>query len=136
MSIRTSVVCHYCGALSELVTGDVIYPNRQDLAHKYFYRCSPCKAYVGCHPPADENGKGGNGDGTVPLGILAKTELRKLKSQTHAIFDPLWKDIMPRKRAYRLLANQLNIDIDDCHIGLFDEEMCRRAIDICSNGLE
>ena len=33
-----------------------------------------------------------------------------------------------REAAYKWLAEQLNIPIDDCHVGLFREGRCREAI--------
>lgn len=44
-----TVKCDYCGKDAELVTGDVIYPHRSDLAPLKFWRCEDCEAYVGCH---------------------------------------------------------------------------------------
>lgn len=121
-----------CGAFSVLVGGDVIYPHRPDLYGKKFWHCAPCDAYVGCHPAVGKNGKGGKGDGTVPLGRLAGPQLRRWKQNVHALFDPLWKSgQMRRKQAYRWLAEQLSIDFKDCHVGMFDVETCKRAVQIC-----
>jgi len=121
-----------CGSFAALVDGSVIYPHRPDLHQKKFWQCAPCDAYVGCHPPAGKNGKGGQGDGTVPLGRLANAELRRWKSKAHEAFDPLWKNKgMHRKKAYQWLAKQLGIDAEDCHIGMFDVELCKRTIGAC-----
>lgn len=114
-------ICPYCGKKSHLADGTVIYPHRPDLAKKLFYRCTPCGAFVGCHP------------GTItPLGRLANAELRKAKQAAHAAFDPKWQggDIR-RQRAYAWLAEQLGIPREDCHIGLFDEALCQRVIEAC-----
>ena len=43
------VACPYCGKRAKIVTGDVIYPHRKDLADQKFHLCTPCEAYVGCH---------------------------------------------------------------------------------------
>lgn len=124
------VKCPYCpGRQAECVDGTTIYPHRPDLAHKRFWRCPGCGAYVGCHPPATSP-KGGIGDGSVPLGRLANAELRKLKSLAHAAFDPLFRDgPMTRRQAYRWLAKELGISEDRCHIGEFDVHDCRRVIE-------
>lgn len=116
-------VCPYCQCDSQQVTGREVYPHRPDLHHKHFYRCTPCDALVGCHP------------GTIiPLGRLANAYLRKLKSQAHACFDPLWKEQgIPRGKAYTMLAKGLNIAQEDCHIGMFDEELCKRTIQLCNS---
>ena len=113
------LLCHYCFRKPELVGGDTIYPHRPDLYEKKFYLCRPCDAYVGCHPGTTE-----------PLGRLANAELRKAKQAAHAAFDPKWKGgDMKRKEAYAWLATQLGIDFNDCHIGMFDVETCRRVVD-------
>lgn len=116
--MQQNPVCPYCNKLSELVKGDVIYPHRRDLFWKYFYICHPCDAYVGCHPHS-----------TKSLGRLANKELRKLKSEAHSLFDPVWKSgLMTRKSAYKELANRMQIDVNLCHIGMFNEEQCRQVI--------
>lgn len=52
----------------------------------------------------------------------------------HAEFDPIWRDgLVGRKEAYAWLASQLGIHTDVCHIGMFDEEMCRKVAEICKN---
>ncbi len=118
------VICHYCGNETELVTGDVIYPHRNDLKNKKFYLCRPCSAYVGCHPNTDK-----------PLGIVANAELRKAKSKAHAVFDPIWRNrkLMKRSEAYKWLAESLAIDRSECHIGMFNLDMCKRVVDLVIN---
>ncbi|MDY6884041.1 MAG: zinc-finger-containing protein [Pseudomonadota bacterium] len=117
------VLCHYCKAPAKLTNGKSIYPHRRDLHKLKFWQCQPCDAYVGCHR---------NGDGTAPLGRLANAELRKAKSAAHRAFDPMWRDgKVKRTEAYRWLAEQLEIDVKQCHIGMFDVEMCERVIEIC-----
>lgn len=116
------VTCNYCQQPAQLVDGDTIYPHRPDLYALKFWYCSPCGAWVGCHK------------GTIsPLGRLADAELRQAKQAAHAVFDPLWQDgrFNSRRRAYQWLAGQLGIDVNDCHIGMFDVETCRRVVEIC-----
>ena len=115
------VICPYCNKEAELVTGDIIYPHRQDLYEKSFYLCEPCNAYVGCHNGTDE-----------PLGRLANAELRQAKMWAHKFFDAIWKSgKMKRKQAYEWLADKLEIEIEDCHIGMFDIDMCKKVVEIC-----
>ena len=111
-------ICPYCGKFSKLVTGEQIYPHRKDLFNMSFYSCQPCDAYVGTHK------------GTIkPLGRLANKELRIAKSAAHRAFDPLWKyGDMKRKEAYKWLAEVLSINVKDCHIGMFDIEMCEDVV--------
>ena len=113
------VLCPYCRDWAHLVRGDRIYPSRADLADLWFYLCSPCDAYVGCHS-----------DSTRPKGRLANAELRQARVDAHAAFDPLWKSgDMRRGDAYRWLAGQLGIPRKKCHIGNFDVARCRRVVE-------
>lgn len=124
-----NVTCDYCHRPVALVKGNVVYPHRPDLFSKWFWRCAACDAHVGCHPPAKNNGRGGVGDGSVPLGRLANAELRKAKSAAHAAFDPMWKSGgMSRTQAYAWLAKALGISEANCHIGMMDLDACRAVV--------
>lgn len=119
--MRKDVICPYCDQPARFVNGSTVYPHRPDLHHKAFYVCEPCEARVGCH---EATGK--------PFGRLANAELRRLKIDAHAAFDPLWKHgPMKRTQAYAWLARRMNIAKDDCHIGMMDEAQCRRVIEVC-----
>lgn len=84
------------------------------------YYCKACQAYVGVH-------KGTN----KPLGILANAELRGWKKRAHFYFDRLWKSkIMTRAQAYKWLSEQLNKNIAQTHIGMFDVDDCKRVVDV------
>jgi hypothetical protein len=116
-----TVVCDYCGNGAQLVTGREVYPHRPDLYAKQFYQCKPCDAMVGCHPGT-----------TKALGRLANAELRRAKIYAHAAFDPIWKSgCKKRSSAYAWLADQLGINHQDCHIGMFDVDMCMRVVEVC-----
>lgn len=117
-------ICPYCGAAAEKVTGDIQYPHRNDMGKKFFWRCVPCQAWVGCHIGTDR-----------PLGRLADAELRTWKRRAHDAFDPLWRTTAHRRRntgartrAYQALAHALGIPAADCHIGMFDIDLCRRTV--------
>ena len=117
--------CPYCGAEAKRATGGALYPHRRDLHDKRFWRCVPCQAWVGCHPNSDR-----------PLGRLANATLRKAKMAAHAAFDPRWKQADDKRRArraaYAWLSDQLNVPKEECHIGMFDEGMCARVVDVCT----
>lgn len=116
------VNCDYCGQPAECVTGADVYPHRPDLAKKIIWECKPCDARVGCHPGT-----------TSPLGRLANDQLRALKVEAHAKFDPLWQSgQMKRPDAYAWLASELEIEKSRCHIGYFNEDMCERVIEVCN----
>ena len=121
-----TLTCPYCGYPAEITTGARVYPQRRDLAGLPFWHCASCDAVVGCHP------------GTmVPLGTLANKATRRLRAEVHRVFDPVWKfkrfsGHMPRVRAYEWLAAELGITVAECHVGMFDDRMCRRAIEVCA----
>lgn len=114
------VICPYCTKQAKLVTGDKIYPHRNDLHRLAFFLCEPCNAYVGTHK------------GTLkPLGRLANARLRSLKQSVHRNFDPIWKRrFLTRKEAYTWLAKEMDISKKDCHVGMFDEKQCVLALAI------
>lgn len=129
-------LCMHCGKVARKTSGGEIYPHRLDLHSRCFWKCDPCGAYVGCH-------KGTN----RPLGRPANEELRSARIRLHNDrLDPLWANAdkcgiyepengsarwkirsRARGRVYAYLAHELGISIDDCHVGLFDVETCRRA---------
>lgn len=119
--------CPYCQAAAELVGGDVIYPHRPDLASKFFWRCAPCDAYVGCHP---------TGDFKTPLGRLADAELRREKMKAHAAIDPYWRQgRLRRGEVYAKLAFLMNLPKNQAHIGMFDVAQCKAVQDLGKNTL-
>lgn len=118
--IITGKVCPYCGSETEYVDSKIVYGR----SYGMIYRCQPCEAYVGVHDGTDR-----------AKGRLADRELRKLKIRVHKEFDELWMDKRfigvvkeARKQAYQLLALRLGIPEKYCHIGMFDDQMCKKAI--------
>jgi hypothetical protein len=127
--------CPYCN--SDIIYVDSIKIYRR--SHGMIYLCSDyplCMSWVGVHPGTH-----------YPLGRLANKELRKLKKIVHSWFDPIWKYLLKsniinpntnelfwkheaRNDTYKWLAFKMNIKIDDCHIGMFDIEQCKQAIEI------
>lgn len=122
--MSTDVICPYCKADAELVTGREIYPHRSDLFRLKFWRCKPCGAYTGTHKDSKRH---------APKGRLANAELRKARIEAHTSFDPLWKDggIYNRKEAYRWLRDTLGMERQP-HIGFMDVEQCMRVVELCS----
>lgn len=114
------VVCDYCQRPASLVDGSVLYPHRPALRRKWFWRCEPCQAWVGCHEGAKH----------TPLGRLANAELREVRHGAHALFDPLWMSgTMSRSDAYAWLASELQMETALCHIGWMDVADCHRVMD-------
>ena len=122
------VICPYCQNDAKFVTGRKIYPHRPDLFNKRFYLCEPCGAYVGTHRGTK-----------APLGRLADQELRQWKMKAHAAFDPLWQvssSLRSRRRSscYKRLAKAMNINAQECHIGLFDVDQCKQVVELIKSG--
>lgn len=119
------VVCPYCGADTVLIKGSLLYGSNSDASDLNFWICWPCDAYVGCHRGDSE----GWDCGTKPLGTPAKKELRMARAELHGSFDKLWTEgRMRRTNAYSWLAKRLGISVDECHIGMFDVDTCKRAM--------
>lgn len=123
-----SLDCNYCKRPSRLVDHKEIYGKS---APKLYWFCEDCDAYVGCHPASDANGKGGVGDGTVPMGTLANSTLRRMRMKAHGAFDPFWKKQgWTRTQAYSWLANSLALPRGKCHIAMMDNTLCQQVQDL------
>lgn len=120
------VTCPYCGNLAELVTGGAVYGQHRigaAVTHRYFWRCVPCSAYVGCHPNTKR-----------ALGTLADKPTRAARAEAHVAFDRQWVGRGPGARgaAYAWLAGQLDLPEDRCHIGMFSVDECKRVVEVCA----
>lgn len=115
----SKVTCPYCTKSAEFMESSAtLYAGRD---YGPVYVCMPCEAWVGCHKGT-----------TKPLGRLANRELRTWKIRAHRAFDPLWRELkMGRSGAYKMLAARMGIPKKKCHIGMFDIDQCRQAIEIC-----
>lgn len=110
--------CTMCGAPAAYVNNSVLY-GRSFGEWPYLWHCqnAECGASVGVHPGTDK-----------PLGTFADKATRQARIAAHAAFDPLWKDgSMKRKDAYAWLAERMGIDVNDCHIGMFDKAQCEQV---------
>ena len=131
--IFSAKICPYCNCETKLVTGEVIYPKmvntvpRPNYLDKKFYVCTKNPDhYVGTY-----------NDNKTSLGRLADSELRKMKMNAHAAFDPLWKKgdkrIFPsRHKAYNWLSEKMNLPLEYTHFGMFTIEQCKEAIKYCN----
>ena len=119
--MKCALTCRYCGSPTIITLGDKIYPHLPQFHCSKYYLCPKCGAYVGSN---SATGK--------PLGEVADKQLRAKRQQTHKIFDELWKSgRTSRSKAYKWLSNKMGLSSKDCHIGLFDEELCQKVINIC-----
>lgn len=84
------------------------------------YVCIPCDARVGTH-----------GKGKTPLGTMANANLRELRKLCHARFDVRWKTgKVSRSKAYKQLAEMMDLSPDKAHIGMFDETQCKKLLSL------
>jgi ssDNA-binding Zn-finger/Zn-ribbon topoisomerase 1 len=91
-----------------------------------FWSCSrwpQCDGLIGCHPGTD-----------YPLGIPADANTRKLRVLVHDKLDPLWKQCRnrstARRREYAWLGEALGLSEAECHVAMFDAEICKRALEV------
>ena len=113
---QRKVYCPYDGERAEFVDSKVVYGK----SYGMIWRCPKCDARVGVHKGSDQ-----------PLGRLADKELRNMKQKVHGVFDKLWEEGMSRSEAYKWLAIQMDITREECHIGMFNLDRCRQAIEHC-----
>lgn len=117
--------CPECGLPARLVNSAVIYGGR---SYGNAYVCAnypECDCYVGCHGNAEKPSE-------RPKGTLAGPDLREWRKAAHEAFDLPWKSGGAKRREmYAWLADALGMTADECHIGLFDVETCKRVIAVC-----
>jgi len=128
--MKSKVICPYCRKPALLKTREdigLIYGKEKD---KYLWVCEPCDARVGTH----------KGKKHEPLGTLADEQLRKTRIELHGVFDAIWTADMfknsitrnkARSRAYAWLSKKIELPIEQTHVGMFNYEMCKKAIEIC-----
>lgn len=115
--ILAGLVCPYCGRKTELIDSAEIYHGK---TYGWMYICRPCDAYVGCKTGKKES-----------LGRLANAELRKYKQAAHDVFDLIWQDNhISRTEAYTWLSQQLGLDRDFTHMGMFNVDQCKQVIEL------
>ncbi|KKM67368.1 hypothetical protein LCGC14_1471740 [marine sediment metagenome] len=129
MADKAAPTCPYCGDKALLKDSVEVYGGRS-FGRMWICKNYPkCDSYVGLHPGT-----------TRSLGRMANKELRTAKKKAHAAFDRLWKykiksSFCNKKAArgagYAWLAEELNIDPHECHIGMFDIELCKRVMKLC-----
>lgn len=106
---RRMIWCCGCqrDVLARLTGGAEIYPHRQDLDDKPFWRCDACGNYVGCHHKRQQR--------TLPLGTIPTSHVRRLRKQLHDQLDPLWRRKQyGRDELYGLISRRLGYEF---HIG-------------------
>lgn len=116
ISIYNGSVCPYCKCLTKYVHSEVVY-GKGIKDYGMIYHCQPCHAWVGVHKGTSQ-----------ALGRLANGELRKAKNEAHKAFDIIWsQNYMTRTEAYEWLSDELDIDPEYCHIGMFNVATCKKV---------
>lgn len=120
-------ICNICGGHVIYASNSMIYGKEYGSGKMYY--CTKCGAYVGTHEPRPEEA----------LGILGNKEMRDMKMKCHKLFDRKWqneptskKRHIARRNAYKWLADELKISVEDCHFGYFDMNMLNKAYEILS----
>ena len=112
--------CNLCGGKVILCSNARIYHGREYGSGLCYY-CRSRGAYVGTHKPRPQEA----------MGLLADEPMRRGKKMCHALFDPLWQGKEPARRArveaYRWLAGEMGIALEDCHFGYFNIHQLRQA---------
>ncbi len=117
--INKGLLCPYCLNLTEYVDSSIIYGK----SYGMIYLCKRCDAYVGVHRGTSK-----------ALGRLADKKLRHWKKEAHKYFDNIWmrkKCSGARVQGYKWLTCELDIQESLCHIGMFDIDRCKKAVEIC-----
>lgn len=112
--------CRYCAGQVKLINNSKIY-GREYGDWPFMYRCEDCHAYVGLHPNTD-----------VPLGTVATHQLRKDRMASKDLFHKVkHAKGLSRTLAYQWLAGKLDIPVEQCHFGWFEQDDCVRVVGIC-----
>lgn len=117
-----AINCH-CGSPAHLQSNSVLYGKEYGNGKAYICdRFPACRGSVGVHP----NGK--------PLGSIPDDETKGLRRQLHATIDHLWMNRPHNQRkkyrgkVYGWLRHITGMTAEECHIGNFDEDTCRRVL--------
>lgn len=117
--LPTPTACPYCGGAVKIVNNAEIYGAAYG-KWPWMYACEKkgCDAHVGMHPET-----------AIPLGTLARKELREARKSAKNLFQGLWMNggMMNRTEAYSWLADKMNIPYAACHFGWFTIEQCAEA---------
>lgn len=113
-------ICPYCKKETRIIDSIRVYKKK---SYGLISMCVPCGAYVGVHK-----------DTIIPLGRVAKKDLREARKETHSYFDRIWKNgYMDRTDSYKWMSEQLNIPFEFTHIAMFSKVTCMRVSKLSKN---
>ena len=65
---------------------------------------------------------------------LADRETHEARKAAHAAFDPIWRNgLMSRGKAYKMLAQEMGLTREQCHMKLMTAEQAIRVPTIAGN---
>lgn len=107
--------CNLCGGL-------VIFnkASKDKSVSGFVYYCTNCHSWVGTYQHRPD----------IAYGPLADFNTRKKRADAHHWFDKLWSKHEDRENLYTQLAQEMGIERNECHFGMFDEAQCDKAIEI------
>lgn len=118
--------CRYCNGVVAITHHRAIYRGRTYGDWPWVYRCEDCEARVGMHPTTN-----------LPLGTLADAALRDVRNDCKKPFEQLWRGgQLGRTQAYKWLAKAMGKSLAQCHFGLFEEQECMTAHQLCLDKLQ
>lgn len=97
---KAVIYCCVCEQLRscQLVTGAEIYGPGTGYDWARFFQCPECGGYVSTSRTGE------------PLGTIPTKEIRALRSQIHAVIDPIWRSgTLRRGEVYKRMARALGI---------------------------
>ena len=117
------MLCPYCHKEAKWCENKEIYGRNYGKSYMCYW-CKDCDAYVGCH-----------NNTTREMGTMAKKELRELRHSCHKQFDKFWMRMrgsnkQRRNLAYDWLSSVMKIHPQLAHIGKFNEEQCKKLLEI------
>ena len=118
--------CPYCGKNVVFRSADGV--SKENKFNTMLYVCSDypkCDAYVRVKPGTKR-----------PMGTLADSNLRALRTEAHFYFDQLHESgAMTKQQAYQWLAYKVSAPLSQAHIGYMREYYCQRVIEECKKWL-
>lgn len=83
-----------------LTNGKEVYPHREDLWDKPFWKHDVCKGHVGCHHKTNNP--------TAPLGYIPTQEIKNYRRRIHLTIDHIWSNAKDPKKMRKLIYKDIS----------------------------
>lgn len=124
LSSPIPTMCPYCGGSVILTVNAEVYGKNYG-TWPYIYLCKVCEAFTSLHHLTD-----------LPYGTLADKATRELRKKVAELFDTYHiLTSSKRKDVIFVLSVALNIPEDHCKWRWFDEDTCKKAINLLSRSI-